>query len=790
MKARAKMKLPILLTFVLLAIFPQIASAQNAAQRFKATPENVAAAIEKSVAFLSNSQNKNGEKKGSWVGPGSAQEGTGLTSLVALSLLSAGKSPKSPEVSLALNYIRDKEPRRTYEASLKIMVLCAAEPAKSREQIQRAVNFLCEGQLKNGGWSYDGNGGSGDESNTQFAVLALWEASKVGIFCTAKGIDSATVFSSCANYWNKQKRGAGWGYSGIGNGPSASMTCAGIASMIILQDASSNLDAFADQNRVYCCGSKQKDEVNFDVSQSIDALGRNFAVSHNNGASGWTYYYLYALERVGRLTGQRLIGSHDWYREGAEFMLETQQFGGSFQESPDNVATTAMALLFLSKGKRQVVVGHLQFGNDDDWRHHRRSVQNLTGHIESVWKRELAWQSVQLEKATLKDLLETPVLFISGSREFKLNDNQRKLLKEYVEQNGFIFAEACNGEGCNGAEFERSFRSEMEKIFDKPMQKLPPSHPLWSAETKVDPNALPKDFWLYGVEACCRTSVVFSPISLSCRWELSRAYGIAKKYSPTVDADIQNAVKIGVNVAAYATGRELKDKLDAVQIVQSQSNRPPLDRGSLAIGKIMHSGGSDDASKAVSNLLEVYHNWTLALVEKKTPMVSLASDETQKYPLLYIHGRNSFSFTEAEAAGLRKHFETGGFVMGDSICASADFTASVRKEFAKALPESTWRTLDPKHPILLRNAFGSFDLGSVALVDPSNPSSDIKQAKREGPAEILAVEWKGRIVMLFSPNDLSCAMETKHSMQCRGYVRENAFQIGFNMILFGLGLGG
>ena len=789
MKEIAKMKLPILLTFVLLAIYPQFGFAQKP----KATPENVAAAIEKCVTFLSLAQIKGGERNGSWFGSDNVKEyGTGQTSLVTLALLSAGKTPKSSEVSLALNYIRDKVPRKTYEAALKVMVLCAAEPNKSKDQIQKTVNWLCRTQLQNGGWTYGENGGSGDESNAQFAVLALWEASKIGIFSTEPNRKSEDVFNGCAAYWLNQKKGAVWGYSG--SGPTASMTCAGIASMIILQDASSNLDAYADKNQVHCCGQKEetkRNEPSFNLSESMDALGQRFAVTHNNGATGWTFYYLYALERVGRLTGQRLIGTHDWYREGAEFMLASQQLGGSFQDTNlDNISSTAMALLFLSKGKRQVVVGHLQFGNDDDWRHHRRSVQNLTGHIESVWKRELAWQSVQLEKATLKDLLETPVLFISGSREFKLNDNQRKLLKEYVEQNGFIFAEACNGEGCNGAEFERSFRSEMEKIFDKPMQKLPPSHPLWSAETRVDPNALPKDFWLYGVEACCRTSVVFSPISLSCRWELSRPYGIAKKYSPSVDADIQNAVKIGVNVAAYATGRELKDKLDAVQIVQSQSNRPPLDRGSLAIGKIMHSGGSDDASKAVSNLLEVYHNWTLALVEKKTPMVSLASDETQKYPLLYIHGRNNFSFTETEAAGLRKHFETGGFVMGDSICASADFTASVRKEFAKALPDSTWRTLDPKHPIMLRNAFGSFDLGSVSLVDPSNPSSDIKQAKREGPAEIFALEWKGRIVMLFSPNDLSCAMETKHSMQCRGYVRENAFQIGFNMILFGLGLGG
>jgi len=31
-------------------------------------------------------------------------------------------------------------------------------------------------------------------------------------------------------------------------------------------------------------------------------------------------------------------------------------------------------------------------------------------------------------------------------------------------------------------------------------------------------------------------------------------------------------------------------------------------------------------------------------------------------------------------------------------------------------------------------------------------------------------------------------MESKHSMQCRGYVRDDAFHIGINMILFGLGL--
>jgi hypothetical protein len=198
----------------------------------------------------------------------------------------------------------------------------------------------------------------------------------------------------------------------------------------------------------------------------------------------------------------------------------------------------------------------------------------------------------------------------------------------------------------------------------------------------------------------------------------------------------------------------------------------------------MHAGGADDTPKAVGNLLEVYRRETQSLVDGKTPTIGLTSkdstlnEEIEKFPLLYIHGRNQFAFSEAEKLALQTHFENGGFVIGDSICASKDFSDSVRKEFSQALPDSSWRMLDPKHPLMSLSGNGGFDIDNVTLVD--------KQVKREGPAEIEALEWKGRIVMLFSPNDLSCAMESKHSMQCRGYIREDAFRIGINMIIYSL----
>jgi hypothetical protein len=749
------------------------------AQRTALTPQRVAEAIDKAVLFLESKQFTNGPLRGAW--PGYEQYGCGQTALVTLALLSAGRTIDSPKVKTALSYLRGVRPKETYEAALQLMVLCAAEPKKDALLIQEIKEWLISYQSANGGWGYRPKMGDSDESNTQFAVLALWEVSKLGIPVPQE------CFQKCHEYWRKQVRGEGWAYRS--DTTIGSMTCAGIASVIILQDAFEGADARVVGNTIQCCGNSDNASLNLDTP--LKWLADHFSVTSNPNHGNYKLYYLYALERVGRLTGQRFIGTHDWYREGADHLVSIQAATGAVPgggSENDIMTTTAMALLFLSKGKRQVVIGHLQHGSERDnhWNTHRRSVQNLTGQIEKVWKRELAWQSVALNQATLPDLLETPVLFISGRKEFVLTPAQRKLLKDYAEQSGFIFAEACHGDGCDGAAFDRSFRQEMETIFGKPLQKLPPSHPIWTAEAKVDPNGLPKDFWLYGLDACCRTSVVYSPISLSCRWELDRPWGGSSKRSAAVDADITNATKIGVNVAAYATGRELKDKLDNVLVIMPQTNRQSLSRGSLSLGKINHAGGADDTPKAVPNLLEIFRNTLMTPVENKTPLVSLVSEEVEKYPILYIHGRNRFAFTEEERKGLKRHFENGGFVIGDAICASRDFSDSVRKEFAAALPDAQWRKLDPKHPLMQMNDPAWQDWSDVMLIDAGSGTADLKQSSRRGPADIDCLEWNGRIVMLFSPNDLSCAMESKHSMQCRGYVRNDAFKIGINMILAAL----
>ena len=92
------------------------------------------------------------------------------------------------------------------------------------------------------------------------------------------------------------------------------MTCAGIASVII---SGSRLDSDAAGNQIQCCGGSTTDELA--IENGVQWLGRNFNLEVNPGGDSLTkFYYLYALERVGRLSGRRFMGEHDWYREGAD----------------------------------------------------------------------------------------------------------------------------------------------------------------------------------------------------------------------------------------------------------------------------------------------------------------------------------------------------------------------------------------------------------------------------------------------------------------------------------------
>ena len=239
---------------------------------------------------------------------------------------------------------------------------------------------------------------------------------------------------------------------------------------------------------------------------------------------------------------------------------------------------------------------------------------------------------------------------------------------------------------------------------------------------------------------------------------------------------------------AYATNRQLRSKLDRPRVVRSDSDPTNKARGTLLVPKLMHIGGSDDAPRALGNLLrEVRQQRKVRRVSPDPLLLSPGDRKLFDYPIVFMHGRRTFHWTPRERQALRRFLEQGGYLFADAICASEPFANSFRREMRVLFPQQRLRRISVDHPLLTAE-FRGYDVRQVTLRDPQvRGADDPLQARLKKTYPLLeALEIDGRIAVVFSPYDISCALENQTSLQCRGYGPQDAARIGINMLLYGL----
>ncbi len=515
---------------------------------------------------------------------------------------------------------------------------------------------------------------------------------------------------------------------------------------------------------------------------------------------------------AGRLSARRKIGEHDWYREGASHLVHTvnaalsESFwrGSGFAETDPDI-TTSLALLFLSKGRWPALMAKVQYGRpaggadaDKHWNWHRNDVNNLTINVESRWGFEMTWQEIDINKASVEELLQVPVLFFSGNgNPLPEGNEQRKRLAEnlrdYIDRGGFIFAdggEACADEA-GAVDFDKGFRQLMDLVFQKPEYRFKPldaSHPVWCAEQPIDPD---QARLLLGIDYGCRTSVIYAPAdpdhprpTLACLWDLSRS-GQRETYNKSVQDQINGGLAIGRNVLTYATNRELKGRE-----YEWQNNVTKVisdnERGKFAVAKLIHPGGCDAAPRALANLMEQAANDLHIRVEAHPQLIGI-NQGMFDYSVVFMHGRNAFRLTNAERQTLREYVERGGVLFADAICGSEPFAESFRTEMAIIFPRNPLMSIPANDPIWTIK-YGGYDLSLVTRRDPQPGGRDegLKLTLRRVPPEFKAVRMGDRYGVIFSEFDLSCALEKHDSLDCRGYTREDAARIGINVLRYAM----
>ena len=718
----------------------------------------------------------------------------GATSLVLLALANGGVPENNPSMQKALTWLRKQEPKETYSVSLQTMVLAMLSPAIDRPILTRNVQWLENSQSKEGpgagSWSYGPTRGVGDNSNSQFALLGLHEAAQVGVKVNQE------TWQRSQQYWVKCANADGsWGYTIGTNAGTGSMTCAGITSVWITSEHTGTPEAQFRNNQVSCCGGGKSPDV---LEKGMLWLGRNFSVQKNPGTGGaqWLYYYLYGLERVGRFTARRYIGQADWYLEGAKTFVSTQDAlsgkwtGGNIE---DATVATSFALLFLAKGRRPVIIAKSRHDPEADWNRHGHDVAHLVEYVEQRWRTDypagLSWHVVDTPRAQLDDLLQAPVLWLSGKTLFDLGPRAGARLREYIDEGGFIFAEACCSKSDN---FDECFRGLVREIFPEPeydLNLLPPEHPAWNAEEIVGPEFQRP---LLGVDYGCRTCIIYVPElvgddagpSLSCLWELGG--GKLNTLPANAKKEVLAALAIGTNVLTYATNRELKRKDELFAIEHNDEPQDRFERGRISIAKLRHGGLCNAAPAALANILRTAARNLSVRVDDAPRQIDISDPHLFDYHMVFMHGRQTFELSTKERPQLAEFLKRGGMLLCDSVCASRAFSEAFRSEMLALMPEHKLEPIPTDDPLFTAAEYGGFDIRQVTLREPAGSDGPLKAGKRQITPKLEGVRIGDRWAVIFSPYDLSCALEKQNSLECTGYSREDAEKIALNVILYSL----
>ena len=165
-------------------------------------------------------------------------------------------------------------------------------------------------------------------------------------------------------------------------------------------------------------------------------------------------------------------------------------------------------------------------------------------------------------------------------------------------------------------------------------------------------------------------------------------------------------------------------------------------------------------------------------------MIDPVKEQLAEHPFVFMHGRENFAFSDEEKEAVRRYLELGGCVFADSICSSPAFANAFRREFNALFPDKRLEVVDKDHEIFTSRYGHSLNDG-VTLNIP-DASKDLGFRQEEQKPLLEGIEVNGRLAVIFSPNDLSCALENATANQCRGYTRDDAVRIGTNVILYRL----
>ena len=655
-------------------------------------------------------------------------------------------TPHDPAIDSALDRLKSVNfgHFQTYGRCLRATTLAVYNRPQDRDALRADVAWLVRAGSATGTYTYETTNDRNiyDNSNSQYGLLGVWSGAETGLEIPGG------YWAAVQRHWEfTQAAGGQWHYGNLSiESPTSSMTCAGIASLLVTHD--------------YLDPPKFTGQVGRDPFSPALRKGLSWLESGDNSMDltpedptpyrDWGYN-LYGVERVGLASGFKYFGSHDWYRELAQRILTMQLPDGSW--IPAARVETPYMLLFLARGRHPVLMNKLRFNGY--WANRPHDVSNLARFASHEIERPLNWQVVPLEHDWV-DWTDSPILYLASHKPvYSLDELDVKKIRQFALAGGMLFTQADG----DSPEFDRYARDLAHKLFPEyEMSDVPPSHPLYSVMEPVKP-IVPLKMVSNGV----RILMLHAPQDISKYWE-RRDTKMGERF-----------FSLGLNLFVYAAGKQdFRNRLDKIYVAPATAE--PVQRTKVA--RLQYAGEWDPEPYAWTRFANVFQRHTgYALDVTPTAIHDLQPGSS---PIAHLTGIYDYAFNDSDVEALRRYVAAGGVLLIDPCGGPGAFERCFRDTLLpKAFAGIAAQIVPPTHPLLKAAAGGMQDLSKPKFrrcaIETLGPH----------PGNLLFLRY-GRGHVIFTSLDVTSGLLGTNSWGILGFSPDYSQALIQNLILWTL----
>ena len=698
----------------------------------------------------------------------------GATSLATYSLLAAGENPQSDPMKKAMAFLADAKIVGIYALGMRAQVWSYLPAGvKGKAMVNRDGKLLQNSMRNFNGealgmfWYTTTVDQTYDHSVSQYGILGMWA-------CAQNGYETPFKFWSNADTgWRKhQAKNGGWAYTGFREADTTpSMTAAGVATLFITQDYLHSADFAAMRGNPF-------DPA---IEGGLKYMGDHFKeVFDNNGRE---FYTLYGVERIGVAAGRKYLGTHNWYEEGANWLLARQNADGSFGGGPRdmygqnaaNISTTSFAILFLVRGRAPVIISKLEYNITPpkgksipaNWNARPRDIANLTRWIGKELERDLNWVSLNLT-APLDELNEAPILYIAGSQALSFTPEEKNKLRQYVEQGGLILG---NADAAN-AVFAKSFAQLGKELFPSyEFGELPASAVIFTGEQ------FPREKW--------KNKPLVQHLSNGARelMLLIPQADFSKYWQTQTHNGKEEAHELADDIVLYAVEKKgLMYRGDTYIIKRNDSIKAEK---TLKLARLQYSGNWDPEPGGWRRLSNVLHNeykidMTSDAVELGKGLLKAGNDG---YPIAHLTGTTAWTMPDSVITELKAYIAAGGTLIVDSAAGNQEFAGTMEANLLNLFPDGKTKNTTPMP--------ANHKIFSAATLTPTATKWRAYSRKMLGALNAHRIRGVdvggGRIGVFYSAEDLSVGLVGHPVDGITGYTPSTATELMLNIILASTG---